>query len=363
MTRYVIKNYLKLMCRSAVNVLLFIVFPIIMIALLSSAFSALMKSYECKENFTVGYTMNAESDFSYGMKALSEVCKEQGITLQEFSGSDPKKVVEEHGELSAFVDFGKDSYSIYQREDEASEAKVLEYILSAYSRNMTTMKLSGMTGTELAEAAPTILYPEHQPAIDSTDYYGIIEIAYFLWCAIICASGIISSEKKYHIIERLRMAGLSESRIYFSKLSSSTLVVSVASLLATIGSILLFGVKWGNPILSALIVFLMVIAALSMEFMFLSITDNLVLTIAISFAVVWFMGFFGGSFESYLFASHPYICKVLSPIYHGNRALVELSMTGKSDYVISSLLYSAAIAVVCSALAVAFSKLRKRGRA
>ena len=55
MIRYLIKNYLKMMGRSPVNVLLFIVFPIVLIAVLSSAFSSLMESYERKESFSVGY--------------------------------------------------------------------------------------------------------------------------------------------------------------------------------------------------------------------------------------------------------------------------------------------------------------------
>ena len=55
--------------------------------------------------------------------------------------------------------------------------------------------------------------------------------------------------------------------------------------------------------------------------------------------------------------------KHLSPIYHANRALVELSCMGESDYVVSAVGYSLAITVVCSAIAIFAGSIRKRGRA
>ena len=100
-----------------------------------------------------------------------------------------------------------------------------------------------------------------------------------------------------------------------------------------------------------------------MGMMFYYISDNLVITIIMLFTIVWFLGFFGGSFETYMFSSIPDWIKHLSPIYHGNRALVELSCMGKSDYVVSTVWYSFFITAVCSGIAVLAGSIRKRGRA
>lgn len=75
------------------------------------------------------------------------------------------------------------------------------------------------------------------------------------------------------------------------------------------------------------------------------------------------MGFFGGSFETYMFSSISDILKHLSPIYHGNRALVELSCIGESNYVASSVWFLLVITVICSAIAILAGSIRKRGRA
>ena len=60
MIRYLIKNNFKLMSRSITNILLFIIAPLILIALLSSAFNDMMKKYEKDGNVIVGYAVEGE---------------------------------------------------------------------------------------------------------------------------------------------------------------------------------------------------------------------------------------------------------------------------------------------------------------
>ncbi len=132
---------------------------------------------------------------------------------------------------------------------------------------------------------------------------------------------------------------------------------------ATVITVLLYDIHWGNPILSMLIVFMMISAGTALGMMLYRISDSLVITIIVQFTIVWFMGFFGGSFETYMFSSVSDTLKKLSPIYHGNRALVELSCMGKSNYAASAVWYSLAITVICSVIAILAGCIRKRGRA
>ena len=179
----------------------------------------------------------------------------------------------------------------------------------------------------------------------------------------ICATGVLNNEKKYGIGRRFRVSNLSEFQNYMGKWIPITLTVSVGMAAATGITILLYDIHWGNPVLSILIVFLMILAGSAFGMMLYNISDNLVITVIVLFTIIWFMGFFGGSFETYMFSSIPDEIKHLSPIYHGNRALVELSCMGKSDYVASTVCYSSAITVICSAVAILAGKIRKRGNA
>ena len=47
-----------------------------------------------------------------------------------------------------------------------------------------------------------------------------------------------------------------------------------------------------------------------------------------------------------MYSSFSESTKILSPIYHVNRSLVELSVDGKSDYILTAVLYLLAIALV-----------------
>lgn len=108
---------------------------------------------------------------------------------------------------------------------------------------------------------------------------------------------------------------------------------------------------------------MMILAGNAFGMMIYNISDNIAITIIVLFTVVWVMGFLGGSFETYMFSSIPDTARHLSPIYYGNRALVELSCMGHSEYVSSAVGYSLAVTVVCSVIAVLAGRIRKRGRA
>ena len=142
------------------------------------------------------------------------------------------------------------------------------------------------------------------------------------------------------------------------------LVCSVAlslGIAAVLNSVLL-GVHWGNILLSSIIVLVLIIAASSFGLMLYEFTGSMVSTIFIAFALIWSMGFIGGTFESYIMSSLPDGLKHLMPIYHANRSLVELSSMGKSDYVISAIVIPAVIALVCSGLAVGTAGIKRRVR-
>ena len=61
MVRYLIKNNFKLMFRNTWSVVFMLLGPILVIAILSSAFSELMKSYESVDEFAVGYRVQDEN--------------------------------------------------------------------------------------------------------------------------------------------------------------------------------------------------------------------------------------------------------------------------------------------------------------
>lgn len=356
MIRYLIKNNIKIMSRSMVNVLCFILCPMIVSAVLISAFSSLLNKYEgSTESFIVGYSIKSKDGSESIRQLLNGLGSNGDITFAEYQNEDPETILS-NSEVASFVEFGEKDYKIYVKDDFEIQGKIIEGMLSVSFNSMM------VNGTDPQTAAVTVNKADFIPPVDSTDYYGIIYIVYFAWCAIVCASGLLSNEKKYGIDNRFRISGISEFKLYLAKFLSVGIVVLAGITLSSICSALLLGVHWGNILLSALIVLILVMASTAFGLMFYSITNSLVLTVIIVFAIVWILGFIGGSFEVYMFSSTPESVRVISPIYHENRALIELLVQGKSEYLLSAILYPLALVIGCSGISVAANQLRRRGR-
>lgn len=356
MIRYLIKNNFKLMFRNTWSVVVMLLGPILVIAVLSSAFSGLMKSYEGVDTFSVGYRAAEENNAMF--EAIKIAGEEAGILFFEYPEGEIKGIMTKN-ELAGFVELAENKYTVYTSDDYKVEGITLEYFMNRVMNKGVDASLQIQKESEIMLPVEQL---EYMPAINSVDYYGIVYIVYFCWCGIICATGVFSNEKKYGIVRRFQVSNISETQNFFGKFIPIILTVTAGMGVATIITILLYDINWGNSIISAIIVFLMIVAGTALGMMIYNITDSLVITIILQFTVVWFLGFFGGSFETYMFSNISDVLKQLSPIYHGNRALVELSCMGESSYVVSAVVYSVVITVICSIIAIFAGYVRKRGK-
>ena len=354
MIRYMIKNNFKIMFRNPVNILLYVLCPILVSSILISAFSSLLESYEAPADFSVGYSVEEGSRYAAVAEALSQAGKGSGVTFVLYESGEPEQLVKEYS-LGGFVKFTEEGYTIYESKDSSVEGAKLEYMISAVFN-------SSISGDVTDIRIPTET-PEVAPSVNSTDYYGLIELVYFAWCPIICAAGLFSQEKKNRLLERYRVSNLSSLKIYLGRVIPVISVVSVGIGFASLFSALILGVHWGNIAASALLLLLSVIAATTLEMMIYEISQSMIATIIISFTAVWIMGYIGGSFETYMFSAFSDSIKNATPMYHVNRALVELSGAGHSDHTIIAVYYLAAITIVTSLISVLVGTIRRKDRA
>lgn len=363
MIRYLIKNNFKLMFRNKWNIPVMILGPVLVIAILSSAFEDLMKSYEGVEEFRAGYRIEEGSIFGDNIEEIKDAGEEAGITFLEYPEGEPQEMME-HNDLAGFVEFGTDEYTVYESADFEVEGITLEYFVNRVMEEGVNQALQSMTQNEKEDAISLPVETlDYMLAIDSKDYYGIIYIVYFSWMGIICAASILNNEKRYGIGNKFRVAAVSGWKLYFGKLLPDVLVVFAGMGIAAGITSLLYGIHWGNIFLSASLMLLTIMASSAFGLMLYYIFNNLIITIILLFTSVWFMGFFGGSFETYMYSNWSDTVKNLSPIYHTNRALVEISCMGHSSYTGSCIIYMLAITVICSVIAIGVDGLRKRGRA
>lgn len=361
MIRYVIKNNFKLMLRNKWAVCVLLIGPLVVIFLLSNAFRSLMESYEAPDEFKVGYR-EYNSALASNMDSVKEAAKEAGIIFGEYPEGEPAELIEKN-ELSAFVEFDEDEYKLYKSSEHKTEGSITGYFLERMKNEGANAVLASMMPeTELVSSVP-VSRIDFMPSIDSTDYYGIIYIVYMASCGFIVASGVLTSEKKHGIEKKYHVCSMTSMQLYLSRLIPTSAMIIVTMFVETIITVILFGIHWGSPLLSALVTSLMIIAAVALGLMLYSLTRSIAFTIMLEFIVIWIMGFIGGTFETYMFSSMPETLKNISPLYHANRALVELSCMGHSDHIGISVIFSLALTAVFSVIAVAADMIRKRGKA
>ncbi|MCR5806653.1 MAG: ABC transporter permease [Oscillospiraceae bacterium] len=359
---YLMKNNLKLIFRNKLAVVVLIVGPILTIALLSSAFKSLLSSYEAPDEFIVGYR-DTDSTFSESMDPIKEAAEDAGIILKEYPDGEPEELIRNNG-LSAFAVLSENKYIVYKSADHKTEGTITEFFLDRVMSEGVNSFLEMMAqGSRKAESVLPETEIEFMPAIDSTDYYGIIYIIYFSCCGMIASTGVLSNEKKNGIEKRYRVCDISSAGLYLSRLLPTVGVITACTLIATILSGFMYEIHWGVPLLSALIVILMIFAFSSFGFMLYSLFRNLAFTVIGLFITVWVSGFLGGSFETYMYSNTAESVKQLSPIYYANRSLVELSTMGHSDYAARTVIIAAVMIAVFSATAIAVDVIRKKGKA
>jgi ABC-2 type transport system permease protein len=120
----------------------------------------------------------------------------------------------------------------------------------------------------------------------------------------------------------------------------------------------MFDIHWGNYVMSAIILILLAFASVAFGLLCLYIVRNLAASVVILYVIVWFEGFIGGSFETYMFSSNPESVKRMSPLYYANRTLVEYSTQGSSEYTRPCIIFLGAIAIVSAVLCLLLMKRR-----
>lgn len=359
---YLIKNNFKLMLRNRWIFVTMLVGPVLVIALLSSAFEDMMASYENAEQFRAGYRVSKDSIFYENIGQIKEAGKEAGIDFENYPDGGPEALMLQN-DLAGFLVLEGEKYTVYKSADYKSQGEMLEYFMEQVKGQAAAQARNSMLPPAGEREGLPAMKLAFMPEIDSKNYYGITEVVYFIWCGIVSVASVLASEKKNGIFGRFQVSGISETRLYFARWFSAVLATVFETAVTVFFTIVVFGISWGTNPITIVILLLTVMGAMAFGMLLYAVLDNLAVTVVALFTVVWFMGFFGGSFETYMFSSVSDSLKNLSPIYHVNRALVECSCIGTSDYAVSSIAYMGGITVVCTLLAIAVNYVKKEGKA
>ena len=351
---YIIKNNFKLIWRNKALIIIIMVGVLLVILALSNAFHDLLGQAERAANFTVGYQMSSDSIYKAYEDTFVSSLDDEGVSCRKYADEQPEKVIE-NGDVEVFVDFSGDGYHIYGGSDSELQTRTIQYVLFAADETI----LAAMSGQPKAVFEPTAL--PHTETADAQNYYSIVELAYFISLSALFLSMVVSEERKNRISLRYRIGNVGRAGLYFGKLIPCALT-AIATLVVIDGTLatLLFDVEWGSIPTAFGLLCLASFAFTAFGMIFILLFDNMAASIGALFAVIWFAGFAGGTFESYMYSAFPESVKRLSPIYYVNRTLCEYSVSGHSDYLAPCILYLAVITVVSVALGILLTGRKER---
>lgn len=368
-----IKNNLKLMFRDKLSILFLVAMPVILIAVLSSAFKKQLNTSYKMEPFTIGYSVEVGSTIEESIPRFIKEFEENGINLTKMPKEEAQEKIKEN-QLAAFLEISDSKYTIHKKEGFNVDALIFENSMGTamyyYDGTRTLMKYIKKTGSYdkvinegFSENRSYVKVEnlEVDPMPSSTVYYGIVQIVYIIWIGIISVSMIVNNERKYGLDKRIGLSKVSSLTLFVGKLIPAVLAVAVETGIAAVVSTILMDINWGSsPLFSAGILLLEVIAVAALGITASLFIRNQALSNVIIFISGFFFGFVGGSFQTYMLNFVSDKLAKISPLYYINRTLVEFSTKGYSDYVSSCIVFLLAIALISTMLGVVITAKGRR---
>lgn len=351
MLTYLIKNNMKLIFRGKLIFIMMILMPVFLISLLSSTFDGMLNvNYSLKE-YEVGYTVSEDSYILPMLETIKTAGAKAKLKLIPYAKEVGLEKLNDQT-LDLYIEFGTKEYVIYQTEETKAATMILKSIMLSY-----------MKSDSIQETTYHVEDIEANPIPESKNYYGIVEIVYFMWCGILSISAVINSERKGQIRSRMKMSPTSASSLYLGKFIPCVIVLCIQMGLAMIISFFSLGIDWGEKLILSLgILFLQAMAVSAFSIMMYHVFQNTAAAIVSCFVIVFGWGLFGGSFQTYMFTTTSDKMAAVSPIYYLNRTLVEFSTKGSSEYTLPCVLILIALIVIGSTVSVLLCKFGKGER-
>ena len=174
-----IKNNCKLMLRNKLVIFLAIFGPLIVISALSSAFHDLLNTTYDKSEFVLGYSIDGESSFANNIDLFLSAMEKQDIICEKYSAELAQTVIKE-GRADVFMEVGTDECTLYSLKTGSVETRICRYAINQFYQGITIQQIFMENPTESVNVTISEQKMESPKTASASDYYGIIEIVYFM---------------------------------------------------------------------------------------------------------------------------------------------------------------------------------------
>ena len=336
-----LKSDLKRELRDRISLIMMIAFPVILIFILSNAFSSIMSSKFVLTPFSVGYSITQKSVLGGSMDEIQKSLKDVKISLVKTDKATALNEIS-NNKLAGFVEFTDTGYKFYSNDNMSIDSGIFQSVLQSISYSTGTYTEMYKVLAQYKAAPPqqnsdtlyTVKKLVAEPFPSSLTYYGIVMLINVLCFAAVGTANMIHDDRQRNINKRVALSKINSYSVFLGRVISSTLSNMLQISAAIICSVLLLNVNFGSKYPQVIgLILLFSVTANSVSIMLGYLLKNMTVTRSIVYALSFFLNFFGGSFMQFYYASGSYLSIMQkTPIYYINRSLVELATRGSSSY-------------------------------
>ena len=349
-TWHVIKQYFLYSIRMPISLIMMIIFPIILLTILSFAFKNSFVTTSTFSTLNIEYnvdTKDENTDKAF-LEYIDLLHDELDINFVKSNNFDESKEKVESRKINAFINFDDTKkIDIYKNDADKLNSTLLESLINTYFEKGKIINTIIKDYPQSFQAINTNTDVDYvidrgmdgKNGITSTDYYSIAIIVQMGLYASISAIFAIYSQKRLDCLKRIGLSGMGIGKFMTGTIIGNILLGALQLFIIYLYSILVLKANWGSNLLGILIVFL------SLLFFSTSIgvgigiaVKNEVVAQVLPQIVIPFFAMVGGAyFPIEIFLSY------ISPIYWTNKAISVLAYGGNGNYVWAALIINVAI--------------------
>ncbi|MGT2932528.1 SagG family ABC transporter permease subunit [Streptococcus catagoni] len=328
--------------RNRTALLMMVIFPIVMIVILSFAFKSSFNAATTVPKLTVRYHLEGQkTDYQKNFLAFLKVLNKELKLEAEPSKSleaDKKKVSE--GALTATLEVKKNqTIKVTTNAINQQNADLINMLVTNYVDNAKTYdSIADLYPQRLGEIKKRkvdfvkVSSVQTSKGMTSADYYAISMFTMITFYSIMSAMNLVLSDRQQRTTNRIHLTGVSPSLLVFGKLIGAMLVTTVQLGILYVFTRFVLRVNWGTNDwqiigVTASLIYLSVAIGIGMA---TSISNEAFLMVA-SNAVIPIFAFLGGSYVPLATLNSPFINQLsnISPIKWVNDSLFYLIFGGQ----------------------------------
>ena len=265
-----LKKDLKMYFRSKGNVIMFFLFPIVLITTLSLSLNNLMSSEveifgENDKNSIVYYSVEENSKYKDGFLMFTKgIKKEINIEFKQVDTLEQVKEQVDDKKAIAYVSLYGNNLDIYtSKNGDSMKSKVfksmLESVFNKYGAYEAIAELNPEGFRNLVQNA----YDKYvvsedvnsKRTVTAAEYYTFAELALIILNVAAVIGELVYKEKQLNTINRIKMSKTSERTMILSKVALGTIISILQIILVYIYTSLILKVNWGENTLKFILLF------------------------------------------------------------------------------------------------------------